>query len=278
MNKFYRSPPLISVVLCVKNGCPYITQAITSVINQNYKNFELILINDASSDGTLDLIREIQSKDDRVVLVNNDKSIGLTKSLNVGLKAAKGIFVARIDHDDLWLKDKLSRQLEAFELDDGILLVATAYEEEDLFGRWRRTPILPVCVSDKEIRQVLYRFNPFFHSSIMIRRSTLEQLGGYDESYRYAQDYELWTRVLKCGRAVTLPQVLCIRRMGDGNISLRKERAQRFNALRAKLAWCARNGASWRVVVPVLRDLMVIITPSWLKAAVRRQMHGNNHS
>ncbi len=262
-----------SVLMAVRNGMPHLAKAVTSVLNQTGPTLELIIIDDGSTDAGVCWLADFSEKDDRVRIIRNDESRGLTCSLNQALRVARGRYIARIDHDDFWLPGKLARQLEVFEQNAELVLVATAYREEDLDNCWQRPSILPASVTDIEIRQTLYCFNPFFHSSIMFRREVIDRIGGYNENYRFAQDYEMWTRILTCGRGHTIPDVLCVRRVGEENISIRKERAQRFNALRAKFAWCSRNGLSWRVITPALRDLLIVFLPGSIKTMVRARLH-----
>jgi glycosyltransferase involved in cell wall biosynthesis len=265
---------IVSVLLAVRNGLPYLTEAVTSVLMQIGPSLELIAIDDCSDDGSGTWLNTLAAKDGRVRVVRNDVALGLTRSLNQALAMARGQYIARIDHDDLWLDDKLTKQASYLEQHPEVGLLGTAYLEEAISGCWSRPPLLPLCQTDAEIRAALYCFNPFLHSSIMIRRDLLISLGGYDEGYRYAQDYALWARVLKHTQAATLPEVLCLRRVGEANISFRKERAQRFNAMRAKLTWAKYNGPSPRILIPLLRDLAVFISPEWFRRAVRSGLHG----
>ena len=263
----------ISVILAVNNGMPQLCEAVVSVLNQNGPTFELIIIDDGSTDTGFSWLSDLSAGDDRIRIFRNDEARGLTCSLNQALRVARGRYIARIDHDDLWLPGKMAKQFSLFDLDPELVLVATAYCDEDLAQRLQRPSILPVLEKDMEIREALYRFNPFFHSSIMFKREVIDRIGVYNETYRYAQDYEMWTRILTCGRGHTIPDVLCVRRVGAENISIRKERAQRFNALRAKFAWCSRNGFSWQVITPALRDLLIVILPRAIKSVVRGGLH-----
>jgi hypothetical protein len=133
---------------------------------------------------------------------------------------------------------------------------------------------MPLCQTDKEIREALYRFNPFFHSSIVARLEFINELGGYNERFVYAQDYELWVRLLHRTQAANLAETLCFRRTGDKNISVRKERAQRLNALKAKILWARLNGFKKEILPPVLRDLAVVLAPNAIKKFVRRGLRG----
>lgn len=265
----------VSVLIAVRNGIPHIKKAIDSVLAQTMRSLELIVVDDGSTDGTSDLLEQLARHDNRLRILNNPVSLGLTRCLNMALGPAIGQYVARIDHDDLWLDEKLAKQTSYLDMHPEVGLLGTAYREEDIRGCWSRTPLLPLCPIDADIRAALYCFNPFFHSSILIRRDLLISLGGYDERYRYAQDYALWVQVLRHTQAATLPEVLCLRRVGEANISFRKERAQRFNALRAKLTWAKHNGFSSRMLIPLLRDLAIILAPDWFKSAVRSRLHGS---
>lgn len=263
----------VSVLIAVRNGIPYIKEAIDSVLAQTMRSLELIVIDDGSTDGTSDLLEQLARRDNWLRILHNPVSLGLTRCLNLALGSASGKYIARIDHDDLWLDEKLAKQTSYLDLHPEVGLLGTAYREEDIGGSWSRMPLLPLCQTDFDIRAALYCFNPFFHSSILIRRDLLNSLGGYDEGYRYSQDYALWVQALRHTQAATLPEVLCLRRVGEDNISFRKERIQRFNALRSKLTWAKHNGFSSRMLVPLLRDLTIILSPWWFRSTVRTHLH-----
>lgn len=273
--KLFNSTVSVSILLSVRNGLPYLTEAVASVLAQCGPSLELIVIDDGSNDGSGAWLDTLSAQDGRVRVVHNNVPLGLTRCLNLALGYAIGKYVARIDHDDLWLDKKLAKQTSYLDLHPEVGLLGTTYREEDIGGCWSRRPLLPLCHTDADIRAALYCFNPFFHSSILIRRDLLTSLGGYDERYRYSQDYALWVQVLRQTQAAILPEVLCLRRVGEDNISFRKERAQRFNALRAKLTWAKHNGFSSRILIPLLRDLTIIVAPDWFKSTVRARLRGS---
>jgi glycosyltransferase involved in cell wall biosynthesis len=245
---------------------PYLNDAIESIFSQVEISFELIIVDDASMDGTSDYLNKLSSDYSNVLVLTNKKSIGLTKSLNIAIGFSQGQYIARIDHDDYWLPGKLKRELIEFQNDKDMVLVGTSYIEKSF-----EDSIL--CVSphqtDKQIRRALYSLNPILHSSVMFKRELIEKLGAYNESFIYAQDYEYWTRLLSLGKGSILSDVLCVRRVCDSNISVRKARAQRFNALRAKLLWTIRNGFSFRIVLPIFRDCIVICMPTLIANVIR---------
>lgn len=268
------SRPIVSVLLAVRNGGEHVESAIDSVLSQVFSFYELIVVDDGSTDDTSKILCGLADNVERMRIIKNEGSVGLTRSLNIALAASCGMYVARIDHDDVWSPEKLKKQLAFLEVHPEVGLLGTAYKEMSMDGLSMRDPLLPFCQSDSEIRRALYQYNPFFHSSIVVRRDLLLSVGGYNERFIYAQDYELWVRLLCHSQAANLPEVLCFRRTGELNISFRKNREQRLNALRAKLLWARLNGFSLDVLGPALRDLAVVCFPEFFTRIVRGKLHG----
>ena len=264
----------VSVLCSVRNGGDVLESAISSVLQQSHKDITLLIVNDASVDKTTDVLDRYAARDSRVKILTNSVSKGLTRSLNMALALVDTPWVARIDHDDLWHTKKLEKQLLYLKSHPHIGLLGTAYQElhSDVSGQLIDA-ILPLCQTDEEIRKALYQFNPFFHSSIMVKRELIQKVGGYNEQFVYAQDYELWVRLLSLTKAAILPEILCYRRVGAENISIRKERSQRRNALRSKLLWTKLNGYQKILLPAVVRDLAVIVTPKMIKSVIRKKLH-----
>ncbi len=190
--------PVISIVLPTYNRIDSLRVAIDSVLHQSYEDFQLIVVNDASSDGTRAFL-DSDIKDKRVVLIHNPQNLGLQKSLNKGLEAASGEFIARIDDDDRWIdSDKLKKQLDYMRQNTDCILLGTAYQDES--GQVTHNPL-----SDGELRkQMLFRC-PFRHSSILFRASGEEWR--YDEQLKYSEDWELWLRMGQKGSLANLDDV-----------------------------------------------------------------------
>ena len=262
----------ISVLCSVRNGEEFLYEALSSVLRQTFKDICLIVVDDSSEDQTSQILKDLVSTDKRINVISNSHCLGLTRSLNKALATVATPWVARIDHDDVWHPEKLARQMEFLSNNPDIGFLGTAYREMDADGCNLRDSVLPVCQTDNEIRRALYRFNPFFHSSIMIDRKLVQGVGGYNERFLYAQDYELWVRLMNHTQAAILPEILCYRRMGEGNISVRKERAQRLNALKAKVLWARLNGFRIDLLGPLMRDLVVLMSPDSFKKVVRSRL------
>lgn len=270
--------PTVSVLLAVRNGERTIAEAVESVFSQTaLDTIEVIIIDDGSTDRTRNILERIPCQNASFILLQNKFCQGLTKSLNQALSKARGRYIARIDHDDVWHPEKISQQLSYVENHPEVGILGTAYFDMDEDGGNMRAPEIPICYTDLEIRKALYKANPFFHSSILARTDLVRSIGGYDESFLVAQDYDLWVRLLGLTKGAILPEVLCYRRIGRGNISVKKERRQRINALRAKARWVKENGMDVTMIVPAMRDLAIIALPAYMKKIVRKRLHEVKH-
>lgn len=183
--------PKITVLMSVHNGEKYLRQAIESILDQTFNNFEFLIINDGSADSSKEII--FSYNDPRINYVENETNIGLTKSLNKGLKLAKGEYVARMDADDVSLPQRLEKQLNFMENNHGIGVMGTwCYvidAENNIIGSIRNHSNHP------RIMGSLLSENQMVHSSIIYRKNVLEGAGGYDDNVSTAQDYELLLRL-----------------------------------------------------------------------------------
>ena len=195
----------------VYNGERHVQQAIFSILAQDYEDFELIIINDGSTDGSLAKIKQIQ--DPRMIIIDQENQ-GLTKSLNNGLKIAKGDLIARQDADDISLVNRLSTQINALDVDPELGLLGCSMYISNSKGTFNEIFHYPCSYSD--IKQAIFSYNPFIHGAMVIRKELLVELGGYNEDFRYVQDYELWSRLVFKTKCENLPQPLYARlREGD---------------------------------------------------------------
>jgi len=185
--------PRVTVLMAVYNGLPYLRQAIESVLAQSFADFELLVIDDASSDGSAECVRSYD--DPRIRLICNERNLGQTPSLNRGLELARGEYVARLDQDDLCAPERLEKQVALLDTRPDVAVVASWARLIDNGGQpaglWRGT------IDDfPDFFSTLLLGNcPFVHSSVMMRRDAVVEVGGYDPAFKRMQDYELWTRL-----------------------------------------------------------------------------------
>jgi glycosyltransferase involved in cell wall biosynthesis len=261
--------PAVSVLMGVWNGAPQVGQAVESVLSQAAGDQELIVIDDGSSDATPALLGSF--RDPRLRVTRRARG-GLTSALKVALGLARAPLVARLDADDLALPERLERQLEFLERHPDIGLLGTAARETDAAGR--EVSIVRPPTGDAEIRRALIRRNPFVHSSIVMRRASVEQAGGYDESFPVAQDYDLWMRMSRVTRMANLPDLLVIRRLLPGRVTAERD-AERSRA-EARVRWRAvRSGAypPW-CALWVLRPLLAQAFPGTARRLLQRLRSG----
>lgn len=201
------STPCVSVIMSVYNGSHYLREAIDSILNQSFSDFEFIIINDCSTDDTEDILTGYARRDNRVVLLKNEENLGLTKSLNKGLVIARGDYIARQDADDISLPERLNKQIEILENYREVILVSCNLELVDADGKSIQR-IYRDCLPEILQWHLLFYNHIGGHSQVVFRRRPVVELGGYSEHYRYAQDYELWLRLAGAGKFLILPDIL----------------------------------------------------------------------
>jgi hypothetical protein len=189
----------------VLNGAAFLGAAVDSVLGQSWPDLELVIVDDGSTDDSVAIAQ--RRGDPRVVVIRNQRTLGLPAALNVGLRRASGAFVARLDQDDVAHPDRIARQAAVLRRDPALVLLGSQARLIDqtgaAIGAVRR------CVEADSIRWYCLFDNPFVHSSVMFRRrEVFEELGGYDESLPYAEDWDLWSRVIQRHEARNLPEVL----------------------------------------------------------------------
>lgn len=201
---------MVTVLMAVRNGAPYLRTAVDSVLAQTFRAFRFLIIDDASTDETRDIVRAYA--DARIELLCLPRNVGQTAALNMGLRQAVSPWIARMDADDYAAPHRLAAQMQAVEADPSL----------DCVGTWawlfRDDPRVVDGVIEKPLRDVaikrqLCRAVPLIHGSLVMRRHTVLAVGGYDERYRYSADWDLYHRWLPRCRAINLPQrLLGIRR------------------------------------------------------------------
>jgi len=258
--------PNVSVVMGVYNGSRYIKEAVGSILSQTFGDFELIIVDDGSTDDTIRKIQEFT--DERIVWASVCHG-GLTRALNYGIRLARGRYVARMDADDIALPMRFEKQVEFLEQHPEVGAVGTAYEVLLENGE-RRKPNVPLLTTSERIKKTLPKLNPIFHGSALIRRKVLEKVGAYDESFRLAQDYDLWFRIARSHELANLDEVLMIRR--EGKETLQKENIQNWYGIKARVKAIHAGNSGLQSLVHLVRPFFVAIFPARLKTHLRRSV------
>lgn len=201
-----KKTPKISVVMSAYNRAGYVKEAIKSILNQTYKDFEFIIIDDCSTDDTPKVIQSYADKDDRIVFIRNEKNMDYNYNLRRGFDLAKGEYIARMDDDDISLPTRFEKQVKFLDKHNDITVLGTFIEPfgESILETW-------VKDSDPDILAILMNFfNPMCHPSVMIRKSFLREHNlNYSPKELYAEEYHLWKEIiLHGGKLANLNEVL----------------------------------------------------------------------
>lgn len=197
---------MITVLLAVNNGERWLKESISSILNQTYKDFEFLIINDGSNDNSLQIIKDFAQKDKRINYISHE-NIGLTASLNKGLSIAKGDWIARIDCDDISCPKRLEFQLKYAEKNNLGLVGCQSYQI-DASGCFKRKLFVPI--KHRQICSNLKRQKIMFcHSSTFFKKDLVLNLGGYREVMKRSQDYDLWLRISE------ISKIGCLRYVGN---------------------------------------------------------------
>jgi len=220
--------PKITVLMPVYNCELYIEMAIKSILNQTYTDFEFLIIDDASNDNTINIIKSFDDK--RIKLIEKPINTGLTNSLNLGLKLAKGQYIARMDGDDISLPDRFLKQITYLDSNLNVILCGTNISIID------KNKTIQFPEKNEEIKIALLKGNSVAHPSVMIRKDKLKEFKlQYDVNKEPAEDYDFWVRLLKFGELHNLQEVFLNYRVHDFQVSQKRETQQNKISLETRI-------------------------------------------
>ena len=224
--------PKISVLMPAYNSEKYISEAIESILNQTFTDFEFIIINDGSTDKTAEIINKYAKSDNRIKFVNNTKNQGLIAVLNEGLDIATGEYIARMDSDDISLPERFAKQIEYMDKHPECGVLGTWTE---LFGPHIKKNKIVKKPPIVKLLDFVIRGNDVAHPTAMIRRSVLVDNNiKYNPEYKHAEDYALWGTICKYAEIHNLQEILLKYRWHDGNISVKHRKTQQACAERIR--------------------------------------------
>jgi glycosyltransferase involved in cell wall biosynthesis len=225
--------PFFSIIIPVYNGVPFLAKALQSVLDQSFGDWEAIIIDDQSTDGTPQLVREIIERNPAAGIefarMPFKQGVSPGRVRNFGIRKAKGAWVSFLDHDDQWLPTRLEKHFREISADPGLSLV---HSDELLFngddqplnggkGRVESRPLLNPAELSGHCFPALFRGNPIGMSCTSVKRSVLDSVGVFDESI-LSEDYDLWLRIAAGHRFRFIPEPLSRYRLHEGNISKKR--------------------------------------------------------
>ena len=198
----------VSIVLPAYNAMPFLGEALQSVLNQTLQDFEFIIIDDASSDTTASEIARFAEMDSRIVFLANEKRRGVAESLNLGIEAANGTWIARMDADDVAHPRRLERQISYLEANPELILLGTNVGLIDAQGR-QLAHRLRMPTSHEDIDALLIgRRLSMIHPTVVIKREAIKKVGGYRPEFPVSEDHDIFLRLAEVGRMANLDEVL----------------------------------------------------------------------
>jgi len=252
------SPPAVSVLMPVYNTEKYVAEAVDSILAQTFGDFEFVIVNDGSTDGTLRILEEYAARDQRIVLLSRPNT-GMTRALNDGLAVCRGEFIARMDADDISESNRLEVQIAYLQQHPDVVVVGADYRVIDEKGRV--FSLMRHATSHSQIVDKLFCGScSINHPSVVVRKAAIEAVGGYDERYVYGQDYDLWLRLSEKGVLANLDHFLMRYRHHECSItggSIQK--------------YCEDSRNAWRAAV-VRRNLHSLQEPTFRPWRANRQI------
>lgn len=203
--------PMISVILPAYNAADTIAETIQSILDQDFRDWELLVINDGSKDDTVEIVSSFS--DERIRLIHNDENKGLIYTLNKGIELARGPFIARIDADDIALPNRFAKQVDFMNNNPNVIVCGTFMKS---FGNVKKSRIISFECENDSIKDNFPIRTAFGHPSVMIRKSVLLDTGiKYDYNYKCAEDMKLWLDLMPYGKYANIPEVLMMYRISS---------------------------------------------------------------
>lgn len=216
--------PSISVLMPVYNAQRYLHDAISSILSQRFEDFEFLIFNDGSTDGSKEIIQSFN--DPRIIFIDFSYNQGYVALLNMGLRKATGKYIARMDADDIAHPDRFSKQYEFMEKNHEYIVCGTRF---NILGK---AEITQLPIDNDDIKSRMLSITPFCHPSVMMRAEVLRHHNiFYLAAYMPAEDQELWSRLAEYGKFANLPETLLQYRVHDSNISLKERTLQQIQNL-----------------------------------------------
>jgi len=250
--------PQVSVVTSVYNGEEYLEECVDSILNQTFQNFEYIILNNGSTDGTA---RILQRYTDPRLRIIHQENLGISKSLNKGINLSNSDLIARLDADDFSSPQRLEKQVTFMEKHPEIVLCGSRWLE--LVGEKLSKQIVDFVETDQAIKKSMSLFNPFSHSGVIFRKKTFITAEGYSERFKYSQDYDLWLRMLAFGKTLILKEELAVVRMSEQSESHKNARKQKLEGLQIRWnAFQQFGGNRGQALYYFFKTLVGLISPS----------------
>lgn len=262
----------VSVLMGIHNCEKTLEEAVRSIGNQTYTDWELILCDDGSTDGTYELARRLAQKDSRIKLLRNARNMGLNKTLNVCLAAATGAYIARMDGDDECMPYRFERQVAFLESQTDYAIVSSPMILFDEHGNWGETDVV-----EYPSAQDIISGSPICHAPVMMKKACMDAVGGYTEDKRMlrVEDVNLWIKLYAAGyRCCNLREPL-YRMRNDQNALNRRKYRYRVNSTYVRLKGCSMLGLGAKSYAQAFKPMIIGLIPAWLRKTIKRRQYAS---
>ena len=222
----------VSIILAVFNSENYLENSIKSILNQTYKNFEFIIINDGSTDNSDEIIKSYQIKDQRIMYLINKENIGLTRSLIKAIEKSKGEIIFRQDADEISSPKRIAEQLTLF---NNKSIVAIGSNSLAIYPN--KSKIEWGFIDEQQIKKIVNLKTIFPHGTSSFRKNIYFDVGGYDLNFLTCQDFDLWNKLITRGRVLMLGKILVERYIESKSISNRRKFRQFYDSLKIRIKY-----------------------------------------
>ena len=265
----------ISVLMGIYNCATTLNQAVQSIQNQTYPNWELIMCDYGSSDDTNEVAVELAKNDSRIILIRNEQNCGLNLTLNRCLEIATGEYVARMDGDDDCAKDRFEKQLRFLGVNPEFDIVSSSMIFFDENGVWGKNMVKEIPSAEDVVTG-----SPICHAPVMMRKCCMDAVGGYtvDQRMLRVEDVNLWIKLYAAGyRCYNLQEPL-YRMRNDKNALNRRKYRYRINSVYVRLQGCKMLGLGIDCYIKSFRPMINGLVPARLRAIIRRIQHEKDNT
>lgn len=259
--------PKISVIMPAYNAEKYIGLAIESIIDQTFTDWELIIVDDGSMDGTWQIINNYAQNDPRIIPLKNEVNLKLAKSLNKGIEVARGKYIARMDADDWSYPQRLMSQFNFMEEHEDVGIVGAAMHicspSMEILSE-RHYPL-----NDFDIRKNIFYYNPFCHPVVLIRKDILNKCGLYNPAYNLVDDYELYFRIGEYSKFANLSEILHKYRLNDTSMTSTGTKKMELMTIKTRYDYAKKYNMSLKAsVFTLIQYLTIYIIPSAFRVKI----------
>jgi glycosyltransferase EpsE len=260
--------PIVTILITVFNSQNTLDRCFQSIYEQSFGNFKIVCVSDCPTDDSISIIKKWQEKfgKNRFILIENNTNLGVAKSSNKGVFTADTKYIARIDSDDWWDKQKLEKQINFLENNPEYGIIGSNYIN---VYEGKQIEIL-MSKTDDEIKKTISRKNPFGHSTVIYRASIVKKIGGYTEDIKYGSDYELWMKFFDQTKFYNLQEFLCFREVANTGISITNHRTRTIQCIKTRMFYISKYRLSPTNYFYLLPLFVSLLIPEKIKKIKRK--------